>query len=56
MLNIIGTAEKLGVHFNTVYSLIKAGKLKAYRFGKRKFFVKEEDLEEFQEQNRVKVK
>ncbi len=46
-LTIAQVAEQLGRDPSRVKALIKAGKLKAERFGKRMWIIKQDDLDEF---------
>lgn len=55
MLNVNQVAGRLGVHYNSVYTLIKTGELKAYRFGKKKISIREEDFKEFMAKREVKA-
>ena len=55
MLTIQEVAEKLNLHYNTVYSYIRKGELKAVQFD-RVYRVKEKDLQEFLKKRKVVVK
>ncbi len=46
-------AEKLSVNIMTIYRYIKAGRLKAYKFGKE-FRIEKKDFQEFLENAKVK--
>jgi excisionase family DNA binding protein len=45
-------ADRLKVHYRTVYRWVHAGKLQAYKFG-QDWRVKESDLKEFIERHRT---
>jgi excisionase family DNA binding protein len=45
-------AEKLGVNIMTIYRYIKAGKLKAYKFGKE-FRIETKEFESFLNQHKT---
>jgi len=41
------TAKILGVHYQTVYTLIREGHLSAVRVGKRKFGISDKELKRY---------
>lgn len=47
-LTVRQAAQRLGLDESRVKALIKAGKLKAERFGKRMWIIKEDDFAEFE--------
>lgn len=46
-LSVVQVADEIGCHPNTVWNQIRAGQLKAVRFGPRVVRVKRSDLESF---------
>ena len=46
MLTLYEVAERLKLHYNTVYHYVRSGELKAIKF-KRVYRVKEQELEKF---------
>lgn len=54
MLSLSEVAKKLGLHYNTIYSFVRLGKLKAYKFG-RSYRVEEVELKKYIEDKRFKV-
>ena len=44
------TADLLGVHYNTVYRMVRRGELEAYKVG-RIIRISDEDIEEWKRQN-----
>lgn len=46
-------AKKLGVNIMTIYRYIKAGKLKAYKFGKE-FRIEKKDFQSFLDSHKTK--
>ena len=44
------TADLLGVHYNTVYRMVRRGELEAYRVG-RIIRISDEDIEEWKRRN-----
>jgi len=46
MLTLYEVAEKLNLHYNTIYHYVRSGELKAIKF-KRVYRVREQELEKF---------
>ena len=46
MLSLKEVAEKLGMHYNTIYNYVRSGELKAVKF-KKVYRIEEEELEKF---------
>ncbi|GAI65105.1 unnamed protein product [marine sediment metagenome] len=46
MLTLYQVAERLSLHYNTIYHYVRSGELKAIKF-KRVYRVKEQELEKF---------
>ena len=46
MLILKEVADKLGMHYNTIYNYVRAGELKAVKF-KKVYRIEEEELEKF---------
>ena len=53
-LQVRRVAQILDCHEQTVYDLVREGKLQAIRFGHRSLRISEANLEEFIEKNKVK--
>lgn len=54
MYTLSEVAKKLGLHYNTIYSFVRSGKLKAYKFG-RSYRVSEVELKKYIEGKKFKV-
>jgi len=46
VLSLKEVAEKLGMHYNTIYKYVRAGDLKAIKF-KKVYRIEEQELEKF---------
>ena len=46
MLSLKEVAEKLGMHYNTIYNYVRAGELKAVKF-KKVYRIEDQELEKF---------
>lgn len=54
MLTIEQTAQKLNVSKMSIYRLIKAGELRAFKFRKQIIRIEEKDLDEFLKERRIR--
>ena len=52
-LSVLEVAKDMGVSKDTVYKEIREGSLKAFRVGKQKFRISEEELEAYKTRNTV---
>lgn len=46
MLSLKEVADRLGMHYNTIYNYVRSGELKAIKF-KKVYRVEEQELEKF---------
>lgn len=54
MLSLKDVADKLGLHYNTIYNYVRSGELKAIKF-KKVYRVEEVELDKFIEDKKVKT-
>ena len=54
MLSLQEVAEKLGMHYNTIYKYVRAGELKAIKF-KKVYRIEEQELEKFIKSKKFKT-
>jgi len=54
MLTLKEVAKRLNLHYNTIYSYIKSGDLKAIKF-KRVYRVEEQELDKFIKNNKFRI-
>jgi len=53
LLSLKEVAERLGMHYNTIYNYVKSGELKAIKF-KKVYRIEEEELQRFIKNKRFK--
>jgi len=54
MLNLKEVAKRLGLHYNTIYSYVKSGELKAIKF-KKVYRIEEQELDKFIKDKKFKI-
>jgi len=54
VLSLKEVAEKLGMHYNTIYKYVRAGELKAIKF-KKVYRIEEQELEKFIKSKKFKT-
>ena len=54
MLSLKEVAKRLNLHYNTIYSYVKSGDLKAIKF-KRVYRIEEQELDKFIKDKKVKI-
>jgi len=54
MLTLYEVAKRLNLHYNTIYSYVRSGELKAIKF-KRVYRIEEQELEKFIKDKKVKI-
>lgn len=54
MLSLKEVAERLGMHYNTIYNYVRSGELKAIKF-KKVYRVEEQELEKFIKSKKFKT-
>ena len=54
MLKLKEVAKKLGMHYNTIYSYVRSGELKAIKF-KKSYRIEEQELEKFIRSKKFKI-
>jgi len=54
MLTLNEVAKRLGLHYNTIYSYVRSGELKAIKF-KKVYRIEEKELEKFIKSKKFKT-
>jgi len=55
MLTLKEVAKRLDLHYNTIYSYVQSGELKAIKF-KRVYRIEEQELDKFIKDKKVKIR